>query len=124
GQRYDTLRRASASDDFAISLFPIAALVAKLKIADMAPRSLDTEIFPEPRARQTHAQLKRLGSEYIEKAQRRKQRLKLRRLNVGTNRKVGLGALRAPIVEQFLLFGNDELGSNGLILRCQVRLLK
>lgn len=31
GQRHDTLRWASAFHDFAISLFPIAALVAKFE---------------------------------------------------------------------------------------------
>ncbi len=90
----------------------------------MAPRRLDTEIFSEAGTSQTYAQMKWIGAENIEQAQRREQRLKLRRLNVGANREPGLGALGSPIIEQLLLLGNDELGSNGLILRCQVRLLK
>lgn len=90
----------------------------------MVPRRLDTEILPETGTGQTYAEMKRIGAENIEQAQRREKRLKLRRLNVGANREPGLGALGPPIIEQLLLLGNDELGSNGLILRCQVCLLK
>lgn len=68
-ERNDTLSRARTDQHLPVSLFPIATLVAQIKISQTAPCYFNAEIVAQTRARETNAQLQRFGPDYIVEAQ-------------------------------------------------------
>lgn len=117
--RHHALGRTRAFKHLLIGRLPIVTLIAEIKIGHATTCRLDAHVVAQPRAGKADPQLQRLRPDNIEQAQGWQGRLQFSGLNVTARRKTARRTFATPIIIKGELFGNNELGSDSLILRCQ-----